>query len=75
MDNWIIFILGAIIGIGLGSYFTAMAKPQKQWSELTKNENVIDKFVCVRVPWTGAADKSLKSPNPIPSLPVASLNR
>lgn len=41
MDNWIIFILGALIGIGLGSYFTAMAKPQKQWSELTKGEKKI----------------------------------
>ncbi|MEJ2614383.1 MAG: hypothetical protein P8Z35_05470 [Ignavibacteriaceae bacterium] len=41
MDNWIIFILGAMIGIGLGSYFTAIAKPQKQWSKLTKGEKKI----------------------------------
>lgn len=41
MDKWIIFILGAIVGIGLGSYFTALAKPQKQWSELTEGEKKI----------------------------------
>jgi len=41
MDNWKIFILGAIIGIGLGSYFTALSKPQKQWSELTGGEKKI----------------------------------
>lgn len=38
MDNWIIFILGGIIGVGVGSYFTAIAKPQKQWSELNEKE-------------------------------------
>ncbi len=41
MNNWIIFIIGALIGIGLGSYFTALAKPQKQWSELTEREKKI----------------------------------
>lgn len=41
MDKWIIFILGAIVGIGLGSYFTALAKPQKQWSKLTAGERKI----------------------------------
>jgi hypothetical protein len=41
MNDWIIFILGAIVGIGLGSYFTALAKPQKQWSELTEGEKKI----------------------------------
>ena len=41
MDKWIIFMLGAIVGIGLGSYFTVLAKPQKQWSELTEGERKI----------------------------------
>jgi len=45
MNNWIIFLLGAIIGIGLGSYFTALAKPQKQWSELTVKEKKIRKVL------------------------------
>ena len=38
MNNWMLIILGAIVGIGLGSYFTALARPQKQWSELTEGE-------------------------------------
>lgn len=41
MNNWITFILGGILGVGLGSYFTAIAKPQKQWSELTEGEKKI----------------------------------
>ena len=41
MNNWILIILGAIVGIGLGSYFTALARPQKQWSKLTKEEKKI----------------------------------
>ena len=41
MDKWIIFILSGIIGVGLGSYFTTIAKPQKQWSELTKGERKV----------------------------------
>jgi hypothetical protein len=41
MNDWIMFLLGALIGIGLGSYFTALAKPKKQWSELTKGEKKI----------------------------------
>ena len=45
MNNWIIFLLGAIIGIGLGSYFTALAKPQKQWAELTVQEKKIRKVL------------------------------
>lgn len=28
---------------------------------LLRNENLIDRFICVRVPWTGSADRSLKS--------------
>jgi hypothetical protein len=45
MNNWTIFIIGAIVGIGLGSYFTALAKPQKQWSELTEREKQIRKVL------------------------------
>ncbi len=41
MNNWMLIILGAIVGIGLGSYFTALARPQKQWSELTEGEKKI----------------------------------
>ena len=41
MNNWMLIILGAIVGIGLGSYFTALARPQKQWSELTEREKKI----------------------------------
>jgi len=41
MNNWVLFILGVIVGIGLGSYFTAMARPQKPWSELTEREKKI----------------------------------
>jgi len=45
MNDWTIFIIGAIVGIGLGSYFTALAKPQKQWSELTEREKQIRKVL------------------------------
>jgi len=45
MNNWIIFLLGAIVGIGMGSYFTALARPQKQWSELTVKEKQIRKVL------------------------------
>ena len=45
MNDWTIFIIGAIVGIGLGSYFTALAKPQKQWSELTEREKQIRKIL------------------------------
>jgi accessory gene regulator protein AgrB len=45
MNNWIIFVFGAIIGIGLGSYFTALAKPQKQWAELTEKEKKVRKRI------------------------------
>jgi len=41
MNNWVLFILGVIVGIGLGSYFTAMARPKKPWSELTEREKKI----------------------------------
>lgn len=45
MNNWILLFLGVIVGIGLGSYFTALAKPQKQWSELTEREKKIRKRI------------------------------
>lgn len=42
MDEKImILMIGVLMGIGLGSYFTAIAKPQKQWSELTEREKKI----------------------------------
>lgn len=41
MNDWVLFILGAMVGIGLGSYFTAIAKPQKPWSELTRKDKKI----------------------------------
>ena len=41
MNDWVLFILGAMVGIGLGSYFTAIAKPQKPWSELTGKDKKI----------------------------------
>ena len=41
MNDWVLIILGIMVGIGLGSYFTAIAKPQKPWSELTEKEKKI----------------------------------
>jgi accessory gene regulator protein AgrB len=46
MENyWAILALGIIIGMSLGSYVTALARPQKQWLELTGKEKKIRMWV------------------------------
>jgi len=38
MKDWMIPLLTFFIGIGVGSYFTSLAKMHKPWSELTERE-------------------------------------
>jgi len=38
MKDWILPLLTFFIGIGVGSYFTSLAKMHKPWSELTERE-------------------------------------
>lgn len=38
MKDWIIPLLTFFVGIGVGSYFTSLAKLNKPWSELTEGE-------------------------------------
>jgi len=38
MKDWILPLLTFFIGIGVGSYFTSLAKMHRPWSELTERE-------------------------------------